>query len=291
MRKEPLVILVSAFLLSLPVVFAASFDLSAIWEALFGIVFILIFILILLAIGGVLHWPSGGGFLRIVGFLVLIALLFIIPAFVEYPQYWPVPENFKYWYLGKGAEMVIRGMGLPAEWAYAPAIIYLFILPFAGIYTLVWTFLISLGIFPQRNVNRVLALIITFLTIPIGLFIRMVWILFAFMGAWSVAIFTAMFVAGLFFRGIGTISKEYISYKQIADINRARLKDLLQALEGLKQADLNTIQQSVPSLQQRFADVIPINVAALLSAAAQAKDVGDARKAIEQAIREIKSKL
>lgn len=294
MQKGQLALSIFTLLLTLPIAFAANPDYSTLLAGWEGIIFVVIFVIFLLAVGGVLHlhWPSGGrGNLGIIGFLVMIALFFIVPAFVEYPQYWTVPDNFKYWYLGKGAETVIRGMGLPADWAYAPAIIYLFILPFAGIYTLVWAFLITLGIFPQKNINRVLALIITFLTIPMGLFIKMVWILFAFMGAWSVAIFTAMFVLGLFFRGLGTVSKEYLSYKKIADINKARLQELSKALDGLKQADLNTIQQTVPSLQQRFADLMPINVASLLASAAQAKDVGEARKAIEQAIREIKSKL
>ena len=100
-------------------------------------------------------------------------------------------------------------MGLPAEWGYVPAIIYLFILPFAGIYTIVWAFLETLKIFKQKNINRTLALIITFLTIPVGLFVKMVWVLFSFMGAWSVAIFTATFVVGIFFKGYGITYKEY----------------------------------------------------------------------------------
>jgi len=99
---------------------------------------------------------------------------------------------------------------------YIPAIHYLFILPFAGIYTLVWAFLSELGIFKtNRNVNRVLAFIITFLTIPVGIFIKIVWVLFSFIGVWSAAVFAITFIIGIFFKGAGIAAREYYTYKRM----------------------------------------------------------------------------
>jgi hypothetical protein len=174
-----------------------------------GVIFILIFILILLSVGGVLPKPKGRFPLGLILFLVLIVLLFVIPQFVQFPQYLEVPESFKAWDLGQGGRQALKLIGLPEDWAYVPAIIYLFILPFAAIYTLVWAFLVMLAIFPQGNVNRILALVITFMTIPMGWFTKIVWVLFSFMGAWSVLVFAAIFITGIFFRGAGVAGKEY----------------------------------------------------------------------------------
>jgi hypothetical protein len=181
--------------------------------------------------------------------------------------------------------------GLPSEWSYVPAIIYLFILPFAGIYVIVWAFLTMLGIFPQPNVNRVLAFLITFLTIPVGVFVKMVWLLFSVMGAWSVAVFAITFIAGVFLRGAKVVGKEYVGFKQLVDVRKARLKDAAKEIEALKEADLETIKRTSPVILQRFADVIPATAGGLLSTAAAATEVEAARIAIKQALSEVKKAI
>jgi len=179
-------------------------------SSLVSVIFIIVFILILLAIGGVLKLGGGKIPRFLIFFIGLIVVLFVLPQFLPYPQYLEVPGNFKIAPLPSYASQVFIMLGLPQEWMYIPAIIYLFLLPFAAIYTLVWAFLQSLGIFTNvpSSVNRVLAFIIAFLTIPIGWFIKLVWILFSFMGAWSVVIFAATFIVGVFFRGYGKVEEE-----------------------------------------------------------------------------------
>ncbi|MFH8119243.1 MAG: hypothetical protein QXS37_00325, partial [Candidatus Aenigmatarchaeota archaeon] len=175
-----------------------------------GLIFILIFVLILLALGGVLKRPKGGMPTGLIIFIILIVLLFILPQFVPYPQYLEVPESFRYYKLPDPAVEVLGYIGIPRDWGYVPAIIYLFILPFTAIYTLVWAFLSSLKIFEgMPRVNVVLAFVITFMTIPMGWFVKMVWVLFSFVGAWSVAVFVAVFVLGIMFRGYGIVTGEY----------------------------------------------------------------------------------
>jgi hypothetical protein len=179
-----------------------------------GLIFIIVFVIILLIIGGVWR-PSMGGIFSpgLIIFVILIIVAFVFPNFITFPDYMRVvPDSFKVWELPPGAKYGLQLIGLPWEWGYVPAIIYLFILPFAAIYTLFWAFLQVLGIFPQPNVNRILALIVAFMTIPMGWFVKMVWALFSFMGAWSLAIFAAMFIGGVFFRGAGHIAKEYSAY-------------------------------------------------------------------------------
>jgi hypothetical protein len=178
-----------------------------------GIIFILIFVLILLVIGGVWRPSVGGNLLGMIFFLILIGLVFFLPQFITFPDYLTtVPDSFKYWPLPGPAADALQLIGLPREWGYVPAIIYLFILPFAAVYALAWAFINMLGILPQANVNRILALIIAFLTIPLGLFTKMVWALFGFMGIWSLLIFAAMFIGGAFFRGAGVVSKQYSAF-------------------------------------------------------------------------------
>jgi hypothetical protein len=129
------------------------------------------------------------------------------------------------------------------------------------------------------------------LTIPVGVFVKMVWLLFSVMGAWSVAVFAIVFIAGIFLRGTQVVTKEYVAYKQLVDVRKARLKDAAKTIEALKEADLETITRTAPLITERFADVIPASVAALLSAAARATKVEDARAAINQALSEIKKAI
>jgi hypothetical protein len=274
----------------------AQVDIGKIVTDFFGIIFVIAFIIILLAIGGVLHLPKVG-----VGhwgsIVILLILIFIVPYilvtfFSQYfPSYAQIPESFKFYKLEEPAPTLLGMLGLPSDWSYLPALIYLFILPFAGIYVIVWSFLTMLGIFPQKNVNRVLAFLITFLTIPVGVFVKMVWLLFSVMGAWSVAVFAIVFIAGIFLRGTQIVTKEYVAYKQLVDVRKARLKDAAKTIEALKEADLETITRTAPLITERFADVIPASVAALLSAAARATKVEDARAAINQALSEIKKAI
>jgi len=203
-------ILFYSLLLSLAFAQTAN-DFNSLIGGSVSVVFIIIFVIILLILGGVIKKPSGGGISGfLILFIVLVILLFVIPMFVPYPQYLEVPANFKIIPLPSYAAQIFMMLGLPEEWMYVPAIIYLFILPFAAIYTLVWAFLQSLLIFTNvpSSVNRVLAFIVAFLTIPFGWFVKIVWVLFSFMGAWSVVIFVATFVIGVFFRGYGKVEEE-----------------------------------------------------------------------------------
>jgi len=206
----------------------ATLDTNSIISSLPGIILILVFILILLWLGGVVKFGGGRISWFFIIFIVGIILLFVIPQFVPYPTYLEVPESFKAYPLPSYASQFLEMLGLPSEWMYVPAIIYLFILPFAGIYTLVWAFLVSIKIFEgvPSSVNRILAFVITFLTIPVGWFTKIVWIVFSFLGIWSVVIFGITFIFAIFFRGYGVVEEE--RYKSMSKKWREQAKKYLQ---------------------------------------------------------------
>lgn len=209
--KEIFIYLAFLLLILFNPVFSQGFtDTNDILGAIFVFGLILAFVLILLWIGGVIK-PGGGKVpWFLVLFIIILLVLFVVPQFVPYPSYLEVPESLKLHPLPSYVVQVLTMIGLPPEWMYLPAIIYLFILPFAGIYTIVWAFLTTIKIFEgvPSGVNRILAFIITFLTIPVGWFVKIVWVVFSFSGIWSVVVFAATFILSVFFRGYGFVEKE-----------------------------------------------------------------------------------
>lgn len=297
-KKQLLVSLFLSMLLLSNIVLAQTDILGTITSFLtskdmVGILFIIAFVVVLLLVAGIRPKFKGGFSLGLIAFLILIVLLFVLPQIAPFPTYLAVPESFKVYALPSGSDTALQLIGLPADWAFIPAILYLFILPFAGIYTLVWAFLVTLGIFSQlqSSINRILSLVITFMTIPTGIFVKMVWILFSFMGAWSVAIFAATFIAGLFFRGAGIVAKEQSAYKKLVDVRKGRLRDAIAVFEQLQSADLVTIQRDVPPALTRFSDVITANAEQNLLQATRQTEPGNAQAFIRQAVNEMKRQL
>jgi len=260
-------------------------DFNSLIGGLVSVVFIVIFVIILLILGGVIKKPTGGGIPGfLIMFIVLVILLFVIPMFVPYPQYLEVPANFKIIPLPSYAAQIFMMLGLPEEWMYVPAIIYLFILPFAAIYTLVWAFLQSLGIFTNvpSSVNRILAFIVAFLTIPFGWFVKLVWVLFSFMGAWSVVIFVATFVIGVFFRGFGVARKEYVqalkTYENVGKELQSKLNELQKRVDELSSED---IEREVNRLSEKYGGLYP-KIKDLAAQVLQAQDVNSKRKVVKE---------
>jgi hypothetical protein len=255
---------------------------------LIPVLFILGFIVLLFIVakGGISSLPGGvgGEKLGLILYAALLVLLFILPLFIPYPVELDVPKNMKVSPLPPLAADVFRMLGLPDQWMYVPAIIYLFILPFAAIYTLVWAFLQMLEVFTHvsPNVNRVLAFIIAFLTIPMGWFVKTVWVLFSFMGIFSVVVFVAIFLIGIFFRGYRTVKKEYAktleTYGSIRNELQSRLKTLQNKVEELTSED---IDREINRLANRFGGLYP-QIEDLRAKVLEAKDVNEKRKIIKE---------
>lgn len=125
------------------------------------------------------------------GVLMLISLLS--------PQEYRVPGDMKKRPIRGIYATMLSTIGIPDDWLYTPAIIYLFFVPLIGITAIVYGFLDSMQIFPNINVNLLLALVFAFATIPFGVFTTFVSTLFALMGAYSTGAFAFLFFFGVIF--------------------------------------------------------------------------------------------
>jgi hypothetical protein len=187
-----------------------------------GVIFIIAFVIILLLIAGVFPRPGGIGVpWGTIALLIAILIVMIIPLFIDLEwltnAFRPTLESYKQSPLPEAAANVLTMLGLPQEWMYVPAILYFFILPFAAVFALVYAFLASLNIFTNvsANVNRLLAFIITLMTIPSGILARMTMVMFVFLGMWTLGVFVVTFAAGIFYRGGAIVRRERLTYKAI----------------------------------------------------------------------------
>jgi len=187
-----------------------------------GVIFIIAFVIILLLIAGVFPRISIGGFgipWGTIGLLIAILIVMVVPFFVNLEwlttQFNVTLAQYQQSPLPSEATTVLSDwLGLPKEWMYLPAIIYFFILPFAAVFALIYAFLASLNIWGgKNNINRLLAFIITIMTIPTGILTRMTMVMFVFLGMWTLAVFFVTFVVGVFYRGAGVIVRERMTYK------------------------------------------------------------------------------
>jgi len=255
-----------------------------------SVVFILAFVIILLFLGGVIKMPSIKGIpSSLILFVVLVVVLLIVPMYVPYPQYLEIPTNFKITPLPSYAAEVFKMLGLPEEWMYVPAIIYLFILPFVAIYTLVWAFLQSLGILSNvpSSINRVLAFIVAFLTIPMGWFVRFVLVLFGFMGVWSVLVFVATFAVAVFFRGLSVSTREYEEYRKLALRSKQEAQNIIKDLEAAKQGTVDIMKKAISENLEKT-KAIDETAHRILNAALLSNDPDEVRKLISEAINKLR---
>jgi hypothetical protein len=222
MRKS--LILFLAFLLLIREVAIAqdvAQTISNILAQFSGVIFIVAFVIILLLIAGVFPARGFGIPWGSIALLIAILIVMIVPFFIDLDwltnAFRPKIEAYKQWQLPEAAASVLTMLGLPQEWMYVPAIIYFFILPFAAVFALVYAFLASLNIFTNvsANVNRLLAFIITLMTIPSGILARMTMVMFVFLGVWTLGVFVVTFVAGVFYRGGAIVRRERLTYKAI----------------------------------------------------------------------------
>lgn len=131
----------------------------------------------------------------LIGVGIIFLIIFIYAASV-YPYGVEIPPEFKATPLPDWAKKVFTIIGIPSDWLYFPAMIYLFFVPLFGICALLIGFLSAVGIFSDR-VNFVIALVIAFSLIPLGYFTRIASAMFATFGLYSVFAFGFLFFFGI----------------------------------------------------------------------------------------------
>jgi hypothetical protein len=210
----------------LTIIFLSNFvtaqviDLTA--EELYAIAVIL---LVIVAIAIAAGWrvkvgiPTG-----MIVFGLIVLLLVIFPFIAKIPEKVVIPEN---WKLAKLPDFFVKGMvylGLPKEWGYVPAFIYLVLLPFTAIFAVTWGFLRQLGIFEEK-VIRVLSLLIAFSTIPLGILTKVVYFYLGISGFLAISTFVVTFMLGLFLLAFRKVSVYELKTTSIRAL-RKRLGDL-----------------------------------------------------------------
>ncbi|MEM5828350.1 MAG: hypothetical protein QW197_02500 [Candidatus Aenigmatarchaeota archaeon] len=220
-----------AFLLLtlLPLVFSQSFT-SDLYQTIIALSIILAIVFILFYLYGKRPKIKGGLDWGIIIYSLLIIIVFVIPvlqrigvikifpdtideAFAANPAFaQSYQKSFMLQKLPEPVCSVFKYLAVDERIAcYMPAFLYFFLLPFAAIYAITWAFLHQLKIFEDltERLSGVLAFIIAFMTLPMGIFMIMLAIWFSFLGAFSIAIFVVMFLSGLFFRGYGYTAEAY----------------------------------------------------------------------------------
>ena len=170
---------------------------NVVWGVIAGIISLII-ILILLGLLKVNFSPFTVIFVSAIIFISLSALVFSFA--------YEVPPELKTKEIKSPVREFLRDyLGIPDDWLYTPAIFYLFVVPFIGLWGIVEGIMNELKeVFPAWAIHLI-AFSIAFCTIPLGIFSRMVQNLFAVFGLYSVGIFGVLFffaALSLLFRGL-----------------------------------------------------------------------------------------
>jgi len=96
-------------------------------------------------------------------------------------------------------------LGFPAKWLNSSTFLWYSFTPLMGVWLIIFGFLDRIHIFRRNSINGLLSFLIAFSTIPLGVFVIIVSILFSIMGMYSVILFV-----GLFFIGTYYFAKGYI---------------------------------------------------------------------------------
>ncbi|MEM0476411.1 MAG: hypothetical protein QW367_02105 [Candidatus Aenigmatarchaeota archaeon] len=216
---------------SLSLIFAEEkkevINVTEIIEIIIAILPIIFVILILLYLGDFLKFGKVGIPWPIIIYSAIIIIIFILPILQKFGIIHIFPDNpdeifsreefkgYKQYKLPEGVCRIFLSLNISESVScYMPAFIYFFLLPFVAIYAITWASLKQIKIFEGlgRNLEGLFAFIIAFMTLPMGTFILLVAFWFSVMGAFSIAIFVAMFLAGVFFRGLGFVEEKRFEY-------------------------------------------------------------------------------
>ena len=154
-------------------------------EQLSGLIVIGIFLIIIVVMLWERKTKTFSFPIGMVIFILIIILLFILPIFIPYPEHPKVPEEWEANKIDFPSEIkpFFKAAGIPEEWLSMPTFLYFFLIPFVAIWVIVYAFLKQIKIFGEETKwYRVLSFLVTLSTIPLGFFIKIVAVIFAFAG-------------------------------------------------------------------------------------------------------------
>ncbi len=112
-----------------------------------------------------------------------------------------------------------NAIGFPDAWLRTDTFLWYCFIPMAGVWMIVYGFLERIRIF-KTSISGVLAFLIAFSMVPLGIFVLIVSILFSFIGIYSIILFFALFIIGtlMYSRGLFRSWKDlYKSYDTAID--------------------------------------------------------------------------
>lgn len=90
-------------------------------------------------------------------------------------------------------------IGIPSNWLTYEKFIWYALLPITGMWLIIYGFLSEIKIFSDTKINAVLSLVIAFSTIPMGVFVIIVAVMFGLMGMYATLAFFVLFILGVFY--------------------------------------------------------------------------------------------
>lgn len=123
----------------------------------------------------------------------------------------------------------------PSEWLEFPNLIFRVIVPYLGIWMIIYGFLTALRIFGmgRNQYYLILSFLITFGTIPTNIFYTVVQLLFSVMGMWSVGVFAFIFFVGTWMMGQRMWGRRGVTGALIRDY-RSKIENAEVELENLR---------------------------------------------------------
>lgn len=135
-------------------------------------------------------------------------LLFILPLILFFLFFYygfnngidfQIPSNLQQIKItGLGSDF-LTVIGIPADWQFFPALMYVLIVPFLLITIVTFGFLQELNIFQSLDgtTNLIIALLVAFSTIPFGIFVKAVAAILATMGLYGALAFGVLYILGV----------------------------------------------------------------------------------------------
>jgi hypothetical protein len=131
-------------------------------------------------------------------------------------------------------------IGFPEEWLNTKTFLWYSIIPILGIWLIIYGFLDRIRIF-RSAISGVLAFLIAFSTVPLGIFVIIVATMFSIMGVYSVILFFGLFIIGTIMFSIG----RYRGWKGIF------LKSYDKAIDSQNRL-LNQVEKDILNIQRKM---------------------------------------
>lgn len=138
--------------------------------------------------------------------LILVAAVLIVSiGGLVFPRELEVSDDLQDEPMPGQVASILSFVGFPDSMLYMPAFIYYSLIPILAIWLIIYGFLARLQIFNIRWLNLTLSFLIALSTVPLGLFVSIVAMVFGIMGVYATVVFVALFIVGVAYFALASI--------------------------------------------------------------------------------------